>query len=160
MERGWRIGSRSLEYALKKLEWSDEKIMDELLSVEIETWRRMEKAEIEMRSRTVDIGALISLHPALIDGKQACVDGTNISVSSIARLHKQGSTPEEISKQYRQLTLATTYAALAYYYTNRAEIEEDITQEKEKLSQLAQDLKQPRLVREWANTQLKKYDNA
>lgn len=158
-ERGWRVSNHSYEDDLKKQGWPDEKIIDELLLLEIETWRRIEKSEIEVRGRSVDIGGLISPQASLI-GKQACIDGTNVAVSLIARLHKRGVLPEEISKLHKRLTLAGTYAALAYYYANPAEIETNIAKEKEVLSLLAQDLKQPNLVRTWANSQLEKYEDA
>jgi hypothetical protein len=40
-------------------------------------------------------------------------------------------SPEEIADQYPGVTLADIHAALTYYFTNRAEIEEDFRRDDE-----------------------------
>jgi uncharacterized protein (DUF433 family) len=43
--------------------------------------------------------------------------------------HKSGLSAQEIADEFPQVTLAHVHAALAYYYANREEIEQDIAQE-------------------------------
>jgi uncharacterized protein (DUF433 family) len=42
-----------------------------------------------------------------------------------------GLTPEELVERFPHLTLAHVYDALAYYYDNHAEVEADITANRE-----------------------------
>ena len=68
---------------------------------------------------------LISTNPAVRSGRP-CIAGTTIEVSAIVIakiVHMQ--TPDEIAADYH-LTLAQVYAALAYYYDHKAEIDEQI----------------------------------
>jgi uncharacterized protein (DUF433 family) len=48
----------------------------------------------------------------------------------IAGWHQLGIPPEKIAANYGHLSVAQVYAALAYYYANRAEIDDDIAAEK------------------------------
>jgi len=62
-------------------------------------------------------------------------------VNRIVTWYKQGETPEEIAREYPQLSLAGVYAALAYYHANQAEVE----------AELADDLKQETAIEaEWS----------
>jgi uncharacterized protein (DUF433 family) len=68
---------------------------------------------------------LISTNPAVRSGRP-CIAGTTIEVAAVAIakiVHMQ--TPDEIAADYH-LTLAQVYAALAYYYDHKAEIDEQI----------------------------------
>jgi hypothetical protein len=47
-------------------------------------------------------------------------------VRTVAVYHMQGMGAEEILDQFPHLDLPRIYAALAYYYANRAEIETDL----------------------------------
>jgi hypothetical protein len=49
-------------------------------------------------------------------------------------LHKEGRTPEQIRAEYPDLTLEQAYAALAYYYGHKEEIEADFAREQEAAS--------------------------
>ena len=51
------------------------------------------------------------------------VAGTSVSVQRIAGWYKLGLSPEEIAENFGHLSLAQVHAALAYYHSNRAEIE-------------------------------------
>lgn len=51
------------------------------------------------------------------------VAGTSVSVQRIAGWYKLGLSPEEIAEHLRHLSLAHVHAALAYYHSNRDEIE-------------------------------------
>jgi uncharacterized protein (DUF433 family) len=52
-----------------------------------------------------------------------------VTVRTIAACRKSGLSAEEIADEFPHLTLAHVYAALAYYYANREEIEQDISEE-------------------------------
>ena len=49
--------------------------------------------------------------------------GTSVSVQRIAGWYKLGLSPEEIAENFGHLSLAQVHAALAYYHSNREEIE-------------------------------------
>ena len=51
------------------------------------------------------------------------VAGTTVSVQRIAGWYKLGLSPEEIAENFGHLSLAQVHAALAYYHSNRDEIE-------------------------------------
>jgi uncharacterized protein (DUF433 family) len=51
------------------------------------------------------------------------VAGTSVSVHRIAGWYKLGLSPEEIAEHYGHLSPAQVHAALAYYHSNREEIE-------------------------------------
>jgi uncharacterized protein (DUF433 family) len=54
------------------------------------------------------------------------IAGTRISVADIVIMHlRLGQSLEEIAGKY-DLDLASVYAAMAYYYDHRSEIDEDI----------------------------------
>ena len=78
---------------------------------------------------TVDIGTLIVRTPGTLGGRPR-IDGTRISVATIALLVDHGDSPEYIVREkYDHLTLGQVYAALAYYHSNRDEIDADIADE-------------------------------
>ena len=59
-------------------------------------------------------------------GGRACIVGHRIRVADVVAWHeKRGYSPEEIVLLFPGITLADVYAALAYYFDNRQEIEED-----------------------------------
>ena len=61
-----------------------------------------------------------------ICGGRLRIDGTRITVHRIATLYKQGQTAEDITQTYPHLSLGQVYTALAYYHTNREEIESQL----------------------------------
>ena len=71
--------------------------------------------------------------PGVCGGK-ACIDSTRIRVMDVVWLHKEGRTPEQILAEYPDLTLEQVYAALAYYYGHKEEIEADFVREQEAAS--------------------------
>jgi uncharacterized protein (DUF433 family) len=74
----------------------------------------------------IEIGSLISRRPE-IRGGRPCIAGTGVSVRRIAQWHNMGQIPEEIVETFGgHLTLAQVHAALAYYYSNQAEIDADL----------------------------------
>src|SRR5947199_3817177 len=59
-------------------------------------------------------------------GGRACIAGHRVRVLDIvAWSEKRGCSPDEIVDMFPGITLADVYAALAYYFDNRQEIEED-----------------------------------
>ncbi len=79
----------------------------------------------EDRPQTVS-HAHIAITPGTCGGKPR-IAGRRIKVQHVAVWHERmGMSPEEIAATYPMLTLADVYAALAYYYDHRAEIDADI----------------------------------
>lgn len=62
-------------------------------------------------------------------GGRLRINGTRITVQRIAVLFKQGLSAEDIEQTYEHLSLAQVYAALAYYLTNREEIDAALAEE-------------------------------
>ena len=59
-------------------------------------------------------------------GGRACIAGHRIRVQDIVLLHEmRRMSPQEILAEYPGITLADVDAALAYYFANRQEIQED-----------------------------------
>jgi uncharacterized protein (DUF433 family) len=77
---------------------------------------------------SVDIGTLIERSPEIRKGRP-CIAGTGVTVRRIVGWQELGKNPEEIAKTIPHLTLAQIYAALAYYYANKEEIDQDIAEE-------------------------------
>jgi uncharacterized protein (DUF433 family) len=66
-----------------------------------------------------------------------CIVGTGIRVWDVYILHeRQGKTPDEIVAAFPHLTLADVYAALAYYWDNKDEIDRQIMETDEFVNQL------------------------
>jgi uncharacterized protein (DUF433 family) len=65
----------------------------------------------------------IKSKPGVCGGK-ACITGTRIRVQDIFVWHEmQGQSADAIVSQFPQLSLADVYAALAYYWDHRDEID-------------------------------------
>ncbi len=77
------------------------------------------------------------MHPHITKKSDVCggspvIAGTRFPVRSlIFYVLKIGFTPEEIVEKFPHLSLAQIYDALAYYYDNRSEIEQDIMENTE-----------------------------
>jgi uncharacterized protein (DUF433 family) len=76
----------------------------------------------------VDIGGMIDRSPE-IRGNRPRIAGTGVTVMRIAVYHNLGFTPSEIAVKYGHLSLAQVHAALAYYFSSKMEIDEDIAAE-------------------------------
>jgi len=64
-------------------------------------------------------------------GPKPRIAGRRIRVQDVAIWHeKLGMSADEIADQYPTITLADIYAALAYYWDHRDEIERDIARER------------------------------
>jgi uncharacterized protein (DUF433 family) len=76
-----------------------------------------------MSPRTLD--AHIDITPGVVGGKPR-IAGRRITVQNVVIWHERlGKSADEIATEY-DLTLADVYAALAYYFDHRAEIDESI----------------------------------
>jgi len=72
--------------------------------------------------QAIDLYKHIIANPGILGGKPH-IAGHRISVRDIVIWHEHfGQTPDEISSDY-VLDLAQVYAALAYYFDNREEID-------------------------------------
>jgi uncharacterized protein (DUF433 family) len=72
-------------------------------------------------------------------GLKARIAGHRIRVLDVVIWHeKLGMSPAEILDQYPTLSLADIYAALAYYWDNRPEIESAILREQATVSRFKQ----------------------
>jgi uncharacterized protein (DUF433 family) len=78
--------------------------------------------------------AVIQEHIQIVDGPSGPtprIAGHRIRVQDIAIAHEQlGWSADEIVDQYPTITLADVYAALAYYWDHRDEIEQAIADER------------------------------
>ena len=86
-----------------------------------------------------DIGTLISSSPKVRSGRPR-IAGTGVTVARIVTWYKLGLGPEEIADEIGHLTLAQVYAALAYYHSNRNEIETDIANDDGEASSLEEEI--------------------
>ncbi len=68
---------------------------------------------------------LIAKNPAIRGGKP-CVAGTGLRVTDLVIAHLfHKRSPEEITSDH-EISLAQVYAALAYYYQHKDELDKDI----------------------------------
>lgn len=74
---------------------------------------------------TVVLDSILVKTPDICGGRIR-INGTRITVHRIATLYKQGQTAEDVARTYPHLSLGQVYTALAYYHTNRAEIESEL----------------------------------
>ena len=81
------------------------------------------------------IGDFIVSTPGVVGGRPR-IDGTRVSVNTIAIWYKRGYTPEEIAREFGRVSLAQVYAALAYYHANQAEVEASLRAEEEEYDRL------------------------
>ena len=81
-----------------------------------------------METRTLD--QHIEITPGIAGGKPR-IAGHRITVQNIAIWHERlGKSADEIAAEY-DLTLADVYAALAYYFDHRVEIDQSIAEGEE-----------------------------
>lgn len=62
----------------------------------------------------------------------ARVGGTRVTLDTVVRAFKRGSTPDEIVQSYDTLQPADVYAAIAYYLRHQAEVEAYLTERQER----------------------------
>ena len=77
-----------------------------------------------MMQTTLSIDA-IATDPAVRNGRP-CIAGTGLCVTDLVMAHLfHRRTPDELASDY-ELSLAQVYAALAYYYAHKSELDQDI----------------------------------
>jgi uncharacterized protein (DUF433 family) len=82
-----------------------------------------------------DIIQHIAVSPDVAGGK-ACIAGHRITVQNVVIWHERmGLSADEIASHYG-LSLADVYAALAYYYDHRQEIDEAILADESYIAEL------------------------
>lgn len=87
----------------------------------------------------VDIGTLIVRTPGFVGGRPR-IDGTRIPVAHIAQEIAHGYSPEQIvTELHEHLNLMQIYAAMAFYYANREEIDADIEEENRLYDEMAEE---------------------
>jgi uncharacterized protein (DUF433 family) len=79
---------------------------------------------------TTDIGTLIVHTPGICGGRPR-IAGHRLTVHNIAIDFNAGMKPEDILEQRPQLSLAEIYAALTYYFANKAIIDTEIAADRE-----------------------------
>ena len=63
-------------------------------------------------------------HNPKIQGGEPVIKGTRFPVrSAVFYVIKEGLLPEELVREFPQLSLSSVYDALSYYYDNKEEIE-------------------------------------
>ena len=72
-----------------------------------------------MATAVIDINNLLDTDH---NGKPV-IRGSRLRVITLAGLHHQGFTPEEIASEYPNLSVPAVYAALAYYYQHKEEMD-------------------------------------
>jgi uncharacterized protein (DUF433 family) len=91
-----------------------------------------------MAVTVLSIDAIVS-DPA-IRGGRPIIAGTGVRVMDIIASHLYRKfSPEELAVQYN-LALGQVYAALAYYYMHKSEVDADLRQSFERAEQLIADL--------------------
>lgn len=86
---------------------------------------------------SIDIDTLIVRSPDFRQNKPH-IAGTGVSVKRIVGWYQMGAPPEDIAADYDHLSLAHVYAALAYYFANRPEIDALLAEEKQLYETLVQ----------------------
>jgi uncharacterized protein (DUF433 family) len=85
-----------------------------------------------------DIGALIVSTPEIRSGRPR-IAGTGVTVKRVVSWYKLGLSPEDIASEIGHLSLAQVYAALAYYHSNRNEVEADIADDDAEAARLEEE---------------------
>src|SRR5690349_7071880 len=84
------------------------------------------------------------------------IDGTRLKVMHLVIDQRSGLTPEQMLEAHPFLTLAQIHSALAYYYDNREEIDQEIARRQTLDKQIAREAEKSPLqqkVRDFMNRQ-------
>jgi uncharacterized protein (DUF433 family) len=85
-------------------------------------------AEVEVKMGQTALDRIIS-KPGVCGG-MPCIAGTRIRVQDIYVWHElQGLSADEIVSQFPHITMADVYAALAYYWDHRGEIQRQMEEQ-------------------------------
>ncbi len=86
----------------------------------------------------VDIGTMIARIPGVKGGRPHIV-GAGVSLRTIVYLHKDGRTPDRIVHDMSHLSYAHVYAALAYYYANKEQVDTEMAELEEEETRLQEE---------------------
>jgi uncharacterized protein (DUF433 family) len=75
-----------------------------------------------MATSVIDIDKLLDVDP--YNGKPV-IRGSRLRVETLVARHLEGQSPSEIAGSYPDLKLPAVYAALAYYYEHKAEMDDE-----------------------------------
>lgn len=89
-----------------------------------------------------DIGTLIIRTPGTCGGRPR-IAGSRITVQHVLLEIRAGATPEEILADKPHLTLGGIYAALAYYYANKPQLDEEFAAYEEECRRLEAEYRTP-----------------
>lgn len=67
----------------------------------------------------------ISTDPEIANGVPL-IEGTRVTVRSVAGYYQMGMTPDDILSSLSHLTLSQIHSALAYYFDHQREVDEDL----------------------------------
>lgn len=84
---------------------------------------------------SIGVETLLTSSPEIRHGRPR-IAGTGITVHRIAIWYQLGHSAEEIARQYGHISVAQVYAALAYYLSNREEIDRDNANDLEEAKRL------------------------
>ncbi len=90
----------------------------------------------------VEIGSLLYCKEGYRQGRP-CLAGTRIPVNTIAGMHLQGLSPEQILDELPHLDLPRIYAALTYFLANRETVISEMVADVQEGDELARELSQP-----------------
>lgn len=77
----------------------------------------------------------ITRTPSVCGGKP-CIAGHRVRVIDVVLRHERlGQSADEIVNEFPGISLADVYAALAYYYDHRDEMEAELSRDEERLEQ-------------------------
>lgn len=86
-------------------------------------------------------------HIVINETKTPVITGTTMKVIELALAQiAYGWSPEELQLQFPHLTLGQIYSALAFYWDHRVELDRDIEQRLEKVTQIRRSLRPSPLV--------------
>jgi uncharacterized protein (DUF433 family) len=83
-----------------------------------------------------ELNSLLITHPGYRQGRP-CLRGTGITAHAVAAAHLLGLSAEEICRQNPDLDPSLFYAALAYFFANREQIEADLEADRREGEKLA-----------------------
>ena len=95
-----------------------------------------------------------------VDGGGWRVEGTRVTLDSIAIAYGEGLSPEEIALTYPSLSLEQVHGAIAFYLGNRAEVEQYLKLQDERWTAIRQESEQRNesLLRRLRSTRLQLRD--
>jgi uncharacterized protein (DUF433 family) len=95
------------------------------------------KQETSLQERVMSVLVTHIERKPDVCGGRPCITGTRIRAQDIFSWHDtEGLSPDEIVSRFPQLTLADVYAALAYYWDHRDDIQRQIKADQELIDEM------------------------